>query len=382
MSLPSGYAIWTVEIPDRMDSDQDRAAAVRELMTALVQTFQSCVDVWEKQMVSPIIEKEPLVKARLEGLSAAYNAMIDAVQESLSCDDEELLGLVQWARDGYAADAEDHLKSKILNTCNAVQCAWSSLPAIPDDADDKCAVKFCLRHLKTSLETTRAALDEYIEYRYGAISAFSHALQMTALPSDMYDVCKELNDEVLPAVIALHATDPGQFLASYNFVRRNNFIAPDTTDVVTSDLLQRYVDLRQTYKSVQGAVMGQVLAKQIAEAGAAMIPPAVDGARGVDPLVSAAEFAAAIERPSTKCVVDFYTDWCPPCKAIAPSIEKLAQGTPAVRFYKVNAEKVECGHEITAMPTFLFFNNGVKVHTVVGADFAKIREALDNLLAM
>ncbi|CEO99181.1 hypothetical protein PBRA_001087 [Plasmodiophora brassicae] len=364
MSLPSGYAIWTVEIPDRMDSDQDRAAAVRELMTALVQTFQSCVDVWEKQMVSPIIEKEPLVKARLEGLSAAYNAMIDAVQESLSCDDEELLGLVQWARDGYAADAEDHLKSKILNTCNAVQCAWSSLPAIPDDADDKCAVKFCLRHLKTSLETTRAALDEYIEYR------------------DMYDVCKELNDEVLPAVIALHATDPGQFLASYNFVRRNNFIAPDTTDVVTSDLLQRYVDLRQTYKSVQGAVMGQVLAKQIAEAGAAMIPPAVDGARGVDPLVSAAEFAAAIERPSTKCVVDFYTDWCPPCKAIAPSIEKLAQGTPAVRFYKVNAEKVECGHEITAMPTFLFFNNGVKVHTVVGADFAKIREALDNLLAM
>lgn len=63
-------------------------------------------------------------------------------------------------------------------------------------------------------------------------------------------------------------------------------------------------------------------------------------------------------------VVDFYADWCPPCRAIAPIFSKLAdqhasQGRLA--FAKVNVDHVKdiaSRFNISAMPTFLFIQNG------------------------
>ncbi|KAF3036552.1 hypothetical protein E8E12_004574 [Didymella heteroderae] len=71
-----------------------------------------------------------------------------------------------------------------------------------------------------------------------------------------------------------------------------------------------------------------------------------------------------ILKSSKYVVVDFYADWCPPCRAIAPIFSKLADDhavSGQLAFAKVNVDHVKDvakKYGITAMPTFLFFEDG------------------------
>ena len=73
-------------------------------------------------------------------------------------------------------------------------------------------------------------------------------------------------------------------------------------------------------------------------------------------------------------VVDFYADWCKPCKAIAPLLHSLAAQRSCrgkVRFYKVNVDEcreLATEYEVSSMPTILFYSRGKLVHKIVGAD--------------
>ncbi|ATY64118.1 thioredoxin I [Cordyceps militaris] len=78
----------------------------------------------------------------------------------------------------------------------------------------------------------------------------------------------------------------------------------------------------------------------------------------------AAELDAVLS--TTKCVaVDFYADWCPPCRAIAPIFSKLAEehsSTGQLAFVKVNVDHVKTAsqrYNVSAMPTFVFFRDGL-----------------------
>ena len=105
-----------------------------------------------------------------------------------------------------------------------------------------------------------------------------------------------------------------------------------------------------------------------------------------------------ILKSSKYVVVDFYADWCPPCRAIAPIFSKLAddhavQGQLA--FGKVNVDHVKDvaqKYGITAMPTFLFFEDGEptpikierkgaeeSVEQVRGADVALLKNVVQTL---
>lgn len=72
----------------------------------------------------------------------------------------------------------------------------------------------------------------------------------------------------------------------------------------------------------------------------------------------------ALLSSTTHVVVDFYADWCPPCRAIAPIFSKLADEHSSkghLAFAKVNVDHVNnvAGrYSVSAMPTFVFLQNG------------------------
>lgn len=79
-------------------------------------------------------------------------------------------------------------------------------------------------------------------------------------------------------------------------------------------------------------------------------------------------------------LIDFYAQWCGPCKRIAPQLEALAEelkGT--VAFYKVDVdvnEEVVLQEGVKAMPTFILYKNGERVLDIVGADMDKVKAAV------
>ncbi|KAG4275632.1 thioredoxin 1 [Fusarium proliferatum] len=93
---------------------------------------------------------------------------------------------------------------------------------------------------------------------------------------------------------------------------------------------------------------------------------------------------------TTYVVVDFYADWCPPCRAIAPIFNSLATQHSLegkLQFAKVNVDEVRqlaMTYGITAMPTFLFFKDGSQVeinsHTAIcGADRQALVAAVEQM---
>jgi thioredoxin 1 len=100
---------------------------------------------------------------------------------------------------------------------------------------------------------------------------------------------------------------------------------------------------------------------------------------------SAEALAAAIQHTPGLVLVDFYAQWCGPCKAIAPKLDDLAKNyaEEGLTIFKVDVEEVSSAGEtygVQMMPTFLLFRGGEQVQKVVGADLNKLRRAvLDNI---
>lgn len=99
------------------------------------------------------------------------------------------------------------------------------------------------------------------------------------------------------------------------------------------------------------------------------------------------DFSDAISKEKTGLIViDFYTDWCGPCKMIAPKYAKLAEKYPNVTFYKLNAgdqnmEVIINACEISGLPTFCFFKNGTYINRLVGANDTQLENILLNNLS-
>lgn len=95
-------------------------------------------------------------------------------------------------------------------------------------------------------------------------------------------------------------------------------------------------------------------------------------------------FASTIEKGVV--LVDFYADWCGPCKVIAPVIEALAEELEG----KVTIAKVDVGQAetttssfgITAVPTLIIFRDGKEVRRFTGMTMkGQLLEALQKAMA-
>lgn len=97
------------------------------------------------------------------------------------------------------------------------------------------------------------------------------------------------------------------------------------------------------------------------------------------------EFMKVI-RSEKLVVVDFYADWCMPCRYLSPVLERLSREYKEVEFYKVNVdENQELAFEygISSIPTVLFFKDGEIVGGFVGAmPESMIREEIEKALGI
>ncbi len=87
--------------------------------------------------------------------------------------------------------------------------------------------------------------------------------------------------------------------------------------------------------------------------------------------VDDAAFEREVLGSDVPVVLDFWAEWCPPCRALAPTFDALAeQYAGRVRFLKLNVDEnsqVPQRFGIKGIPTLVFFDGGREVERVVGA---------------
>ena len=78
-------------------------------------------------------------------------------------------------------------------------------------------------------------------------------------------------------------------------------------------------------------------------------------------------------------IVDFYADWCGPCKAVEPTIQQLAKSDPEIAVRKIDivnwASPVATQYHVSTIPRVeIYGRKGELVGTVKGADPAQVRQ--------
>ena len=99
------------------------------------------------------------------------------------------------------------------------------------------------------------------------------------------------------------------------------------------------------------------------------------------PILTDENFASEVKNHTGVAIVDFFGEWCGPCKAFAPVFEAFAAAHPEVKCAKaevggVSGAASELG--IMAVPTIVFFKDGKPAETLQGA---VAQDALEETLA-
>ena len=98
------------------------------------------------------------------------------------------------------------------------------------------------------------------------------------------------------------------------------------------------------------------------------------------------DFESIVFKSDKPVLVDFWAEWCGPCRGLAPTIEAIAaRYAGALRVVKVNIDEapVMIGrYGIRSVPTLIFFHNGAERERIVGAaDAAAIAAMIDRQTA-
>lgn len=68
-------------------------------------------------------------------------------------------------------------------------------------------------------------------------------------------------------------------------------------------------------------------------------------------------------------IVDFYADWCGPCKMMSPIIDKIAEENEGVKVGKLNVDEagdLAAKYNVMSIPTIIVFKNGMEFKRFVG----------------
>ncbi|HOP65866.1 MAG TPA: thioredoxin [Bacilli bacterium] len=77
-----------------------------------------------------------------------------------------------------------------------------------------------------------------------------------------------------------------------------------------------------------------------------------------------AEFEETIGNEYT--LVDFYADWCGPCKMLAPILEELKEEIKIVKVNVDENQEIAMRYGVMSIPTLIFFKDGKVIHQMIG----------------
>ncbi|MCB8840642.1 thioredoxin [Aurantimonas sp. VKM B-3413] len=86
--------------------------------------------------------------------------------------------------------------------------------------------------------------------------------------------------------------------------------------------------------------------------------------------VDSTNFKTDVLESDKPVVVDFWAEWCGPCKMIAPSLEEISEEMDNVQIAKLNIDEnpdLAAQYGVRSIPTLLMFKNGEQASVQVGA---------------
>ncbi len=93
-----------------------------------------------------------------------------------------------------------------------------------------------------------------------------------------------------------------------------------------------------------------------------------------------ANFEDEVLKAEKPVLVDFYADWCGPCRMMAPVVEKLAEelaGEAVIGKLNVDdCEEIAMKYGVMNIPTIILFKNGQEINRVIGAQTKEVLEKL------
>ena len=87
--------------------------------------------------------------------------------------------------------------------------------------------------------------------------------------------------------------------------------------------------------------------------------------------VTTANFEEVVLKSSTPVLVDFWAEWCGPCRAVGPILDQIAdEHGDKIKIVKLNTDEesaIAIKYGITSIPNLMVFVNGEVVKTIIGA---------------
>ena len=97
--------------------------------------------------------------------------------------------------------------------------------------------------------------------------------------------------------------------------------------------------------------------------------------------LTSANFQQEVLKADKKVLIDFYADWCGPCRMLSPVVDELAEEMPEIKVCKVNVDdepELAMRYKAMTIPMLVVVENGQVVTTSVGAKpKAAVKKLLD-----